>query len=135
MTAVAGRPDGTRLATASDDRTVRLWDPATGTTLTTLTGHTGSVCRGGLVPRRHPPRHRQRRRHRPAVGPRHRRQVGIRITDLPDGEVAVFDAATDELIGASDGAWRWLGYTVVQDGQLTRLPAETYGPLPPLTRS
>lgn len=62
-------------------------------------------------------------------------QVGIRITGLPEREVAVFDATTDDLTGASDGAWRWLGYTVVQDGQLTRLPSETFGPLPPLTRS
>lgn len=30
-----------------------------------------------------------------------------------------------------DGAWRWLGWNVVQDGHLTLLPAETYGPLPP----
>jgi WD domain, G-beta repeat len=63
------------------------------------------------------------------------RQVGIRITALPGGEVAVFAAATDELTGASDGAWRWLGCPVVENGQLTRLPAETFGPLPPLTRS
>ena len=62
-------------------------------------------------------------------------QVGVRITGLPDREVAVFDATTDDLIGASDGAWRWLGYSVVEDGQLTRLPAETFGPLPPFTRT
>ena len=31
------------LASASDDRTVRLWDPATGQTLHTLTGHTDWV--------------------------------------------------------------------------------------------
>ena len=93
MRAVAWSPDGTRLATAGDDGTTRLWDPTTG------------------------------------------EEVAIRITALPDSEVAVFDAATDRLLGASDGAWRWLGYTVVQDGQLTRLPAETYGPLPPLARS
>lgn len=31
------------LATAGEDRTVRLWDPATGTQVRTLTGHTASV--------------------------------------------------------------------------------------------
>jgi WD40 repeat protein len=40
---VAFRPVGTLLATASDDGTARLWDPATGQHRTTLTGHTGRV--------------------------------------------------------------------------------------------
>ena len=51
---------------------------------------------------------------------------------LPGHELAVFDAASRALVGASDGAWWWLGWTVVQDGRLTPLPAETYGLLPPL---
>jgi WD40 repeat protein/tRNA A-37 threonylcarbamoyl transferase component Bud32 len=36
-------PDGRRLATASWDRTVRLWDAATGQELRALTGHAGSL--------------------------------------------------------------------------------------------
>ena len=36
-------PDGRLLATASTDRTARLWDPATGDCLRTLTGHTSTV--------------------------------------------------------------------------------------------
>lgn len=36
---VAFSPDGALLATASDDRTARLWDVATGQTTRTLTGH------------------------------------------------------------------------------------------------
>ena len=43
--AVAWSPDGTRLATASDNGEVRLWDPTTGHT-TTLTGHTDAVRHG-----------------------------------------------------------------------------------------
>jgi WD40 repeat protein len=35
-------PDGRLLATASDDMTARVWDPATGRQLRTLTGHTGA---------------------------------------------------------------------------------------------
>ena len=36
-------PDGKQVASGSDDNTVRLWDPATGTALSTLEGHSRSV--------------------------------------------------------------------------------------------
>jgi hypothetical protein len=36
-------PDGQLLASASEDSTVRLWDPATGATLQALKGHTEAV--------------------------------------------------------------------------------------------
>ncbi|MEF3116676.1 hypothetical protein [Streptomyces chrestomyceticus] len=42
--AVAFRPDGRALATGSEDGTVRVWDPATGRPLGTLTGHRGKVA-------------------------------------------------------------------------------------------
>ncbi len=40
---MAFSPDGRLLATASEDGTAQLWDPATGEHLRTLTGQTGWV--------------------------------------------------------------------------------------------
>ena len=50
VTAVAISPDGSWLATASYDGTVRLWDAATGRERATLTGHTEAVKGIAIAP-------------------------------------------------------------------------------------
>ena len=45
VTSVAFSPAGRLIASASDDRTVRLWDVETGKLGRTLTGHTEEIYR------------------------------------------------------------------------------------------
>jgi NACHT conflict system protein len=69
-----------------------------------------------------------------AVGAARRRPVLQALEQLLDGEAVVRSMPDGRVLGASPDAWRWLGWLVTVDGAVTRLPAETVGPLPPLHR-
>src|SRR2546430_1488517 len=66
-------PDGARIASASGDQTVKLWDAATGQETATLKGHTGEVYSVAFSP------------------------DGARIASASeDGKVKVWDATTGQ---------------------------------------
>jgi WD40 repeat protein len=122
---VAFAPDGT-LASAGDDGTIRLWNPTTGTELHTLTAHTNWVRSVAFAPDgtlASASDDGTIRLWNPTTGTELRRiqQIGAELLLWSDGA----------LVAATDGAWRYLGYPVVEHGRPARLPAETYGPLPP----
>ena len=50
INAVAFSPDGTRIATAGENRTITLWDTATGQSVVVLRGHTEAVLSVAFSP-------------------------------------------------------------------------------------
>jgi hypothetical protein len=58
----------------------------------------------------------------------------LRIQSLPDKQFAVISPREKRVVGATDVAWRWIGWIASdpKTGELTRFPAEVFGPLPPL---
>ena len=49
--AAAFSPDGARIVSGSEDKTVRVWDAASGEELLVLRGHEEAVVRGGVLAR------------------------------------------------------------------------------------
>ena len=128
---VAWSPDGERIAASSNDG-VWVWDAVTGEKLLSLKGsyRVESVAWSPDG-------------ERIAAGSNDGVWVWDAVTGeqairfiaaLPGGESAVLSADRTKVIGASAGAWRWLGrLAVLPDGKLERIPVEIDGPLPPLT--
>ena len=54
---MAYSPDGKRIVTGSEDKTVKVWDAETGQEVLTLKGHTDQVDQRGVQPRRQTHRH------------------------------------------------------------------------------
>ena len=73
VNSVAFSPDGARVSTASEDKTARVWNAATGELLHTLTGHTDAVFAAPFSPDGTQGGDRQRRPDAAAVGRRDRR--------------------------------------------------------------
>ena len=58
MYSAAFSPDGKRIVTASEDKTARVWDAASGKPIgEPLKGHEGAVYERGVQPRRQAHRH------------------------------------------------------------------------------
>ncbi|HYO59630.1 WD40 repeat domain-containing protein, partial [Archangium sp.] len=131
VTACAWSPDGQRLLSGSDDKSLRVWDTGSGECLLTLSGHTDTVTAC-------------------AWSPDGQRLLSgsfdnsLRVWDaasgqcswsghlFPEGQTASIDEVHGRVLQASPEAWRWLGWrwTDPATGQLRLLPAESFGPLP-----
>ena len=131
--AVAWSHNSDRILTGSDDNTARVWNAATGEEIHKL--HHGDWVRAVAWSPDDDhiltgsPDGTARIWDATTLGP-----VRFVIATLPEGECAVLTTDQTQIIGASAGAWRWLGrYAVHEDGVRERIPVEIDGPLPPLS--
>ena len=128
---VAWSPDGSRIATGSAGG-VRVWDAVTGESLFSLE-HGSRVDSVAWSPDGKRILTKTRRNEIRIWDVTSGEQANFFITPLPEGERVVLSADQTKVIGASAGAWRWLGrLAVLPDGKLERIPVEIDGPLPPL---
>ena len=131
--AVAWSHNSDRILTGSDDNTARVWNAATGEEIHKL--HHGDWVRAVAWSPDDDhiltgsPDGTARIWDATTLGP-----VRFVIATLPEGECAVLTTDQTQIIGASAGAWRWLGrYAKHPGGALERIPVEVNGPLPPLS--
>ena len=131
VTAVAWSPDSSRIATGSFGA-ARVWDAVTGKELLSLERGRG-VESVAWSPDGRRILTKTRRNEIRIWDVTSGEQASFFITTLPEGERVVLSADRTKVIGASAGAWRWLGrLAVLPDGKLERIPVEIDGPLLPL---
>lgn len=131
VVACAWSPDGRRLLSSSDDKTLRVWDAAKGYNVHTLKEHTAPIFACAWSPDG-----------RRILSGSHDSTLRVwdaetgaclRVHALPaPGEAATWDPVTNRILWASPGAWRHLGwrYRDPEAGRVRILPAEHFGPLP-----
>jgi len=123
-------PESLRILSSSGDGTLKLWDSSSGSPLLTLTGHDSSVrdCAfspdglrilsasyGGTI-----------KRWDSSSG-----SCLLTFHYLREGQHATLDEICGRPISVSPEAWRWLAWRV-KDPSDRLLPAEFFGPLPPV---
>ena len=128
---VAWSPGGSRIVGGSTGA-ARVWDAVTGEKLLSLK-HSYRVGSVAWSPDGSRILTKSRRNEIRIWDVTSGEQASFFITALPGGEYVALSADQTKVIGASAGAWRWLGrLAVLPDGKLERIPVEIDGPLPPL---
>lgn len=121
--------NGTRIVSGGYDATVRIWDAETGECLQLLTGRPGVIKSVAL----NLDGTQAASSHGASAVLIWNALSGERVRTielLPAGQIATFDG-DGKLVTCTADAWRSLGYrATLADGTVTRIPAETFGPLP-----
>jgi WD40 repeat protein len=109
-------PDGTQLLSASYDQTLKLWDAHTGTCLRTFQGHSGGVWSAAFSP--------DGTQLLSASGDQTLKlwdaHTGTCLRTFMHGggnEWAVLDFSQNQILHASEGAWRILGWRSWDESQ------------------